>query len=159
MLDAIQVILLGLRCKLTTLERKALFNKNFALRPHVLLNFLTLRNAVGGGNFELLRFTEVAEWANGVHEGLWERLRHIRDDAVEVQMAPSDVANVWDAAWCPEYELEMDNGFQTLWGENLDMQVEFDASAVFERHALGIQTSVLAEAEALLSGVADEAVT
>ena len=73
-------------------------------------------------------------------------------------MAPSDVANVRDAAWSPEYELEMDTGFQTSWGEDRGMQVEFDASAVFERNAFAIQTSVLAEAEALLSGVADEAV-
>ena len=33
MLDAVQIVLLGPRCKLTTLERKALFNRNFALRP------------------------------------------------------------------------------------------------------------------------------
>ena len=40
---------------------------------------------------------------------------------------------------------------------SLHMHVDFDASAVFEHNALGIQTSVLAEAESLLSGVKDEA--
>lgn len=156
MLDAVQIVLLGPRCKLTTLECKALFNRNFALRYHVLFNFLTLRNVLGGGNFELPKFADVVEWASGVEEGLWKRLRHIRDDSVEVQMAPSNVANVRDAAWSAEYEVEMDNGFQTLWGEDRHMQVDFDASAVFEHNALGIQTSVLAEAESLLSGVKDE---
>ena len=130
MLDAVQIVLLGPRCKLTTLERKALFSRNFALRPHVLFNFLTLRNVLGGENFDLPKFAEVVEWTSGVEEGLWKRLRHIRDDSVEVQMAPSDVANVRDVAWSPEYELEIDTGFQTSWGEERNTQVDFDASAV-----------------------------
>ena len=71
-------------------------------------------------------------------------------------MTPSDIANVRDVAWSREHELEMDTGFQTSWGENQDVRIEFDASAVFEHDALGTQTSVLAEAEALLSGVVDE---
>ena len=36
-------------------------------------------------------------------------------------MAPSDVANVREAAWSAEYEVEMDTGFQTSWGEERHM--------------------------------------
>ena len=106
------------------------------------------------GRVEVPPLDTIRAWTEVWHKKLWRRLRHIPDDAVEAAHQASDVANVREGAWSVEHQQEMlSSSSATACGaQSLAPELLVDSVAVFERSAVGLQTSIIENTQQLLQG-------
>ena len=89
----------------TTLERRALRIPDLRFRPHLLFDYLTIKQALGHAP-EGVSPPDLAAISRHVKRALHTAVttaRHVADDTAECYAQASDTASVRDTAWSDEH--------------------------------------------------------
>jgi hypothetical protein len=107
MLQNIQLVFVNAKGMAGKLERRALHLPELELRPHVLYNHITIRQALGQLPYmKAPSFEHLQSLLADSGSTLWEGARHIEDDTIEQAMLGSYIRTPGRVVWA-KYNLRI----------------------------------------------------